>query len=72
MHRPQQLHNLLGYSIEIGVDGRQIAGRLVLVEVAVKGDLVAHDAHLTIERIGLAGVDQASGTWGSTSRFRYS
>ncbi|WP_265430619.1 hypothetical protein, partial [Aeromonas salmonicida] len=38
MHLRQQLHNLFGDRIEIGIYGRQIAGRLVLVEVAVKGD----------------------------------
>jgi hypothetical protein len=56
----QQLHNLLGDRIEIGVDGCQLAGRLVLIEVAVKGDLITDDAHLTIERIGFAGVNPAN------------
>lgn len=37
MHLGQQLHNLLGDRIQIGINLGQRARRLVLVEVAVEG-----------------------------------
>jgi hypothetical protein len=42
--------------IQIGVDLKQIAWRLVLVKVAVEGDFVTDDTNLTILGIAFAGI----------------
>lgn len=44
-------------SIQIGVDLKQIAWRLVLVKVAIKGDFVTDDTNLTILGIAFASIN---------------
>ena len=57
MHLPQHLHNLCAQHIEIRINLRQVSRRLVLVEVAVEGDLVADDADLLIPLVAFARID---------------
>ena len=56
MYLRQQLHNLLGHCIELYIYSRQIARRLVLVEMAVEGDFVSDDTDLAILGIALTGI----------------
>jgi len=51
MHLLQQLHNLGAHFIQINVDLGQISGRLIDIEVAVEGDLIADDADFAASRL---------------------
>lgn len=53
----QQLHDFGADGVEVGVNLGQVAGRLVLVEMAIEGDLVANDADLVVLGVALGGVD---------------
>ena len=64
MHLPQHRHNLRTERIEVGVDLGQIARWLVLVEVAVKGDLIADYADLPIPLVPLTPIDPSVGDVG--------
>ena len=58
------LHNLLGYRIQININRCQLPGRLVLVEVAVKG-ISCDDTHLWPSSGSVfTGVDPGIRQWG--------